>query len=166
MNLKTLALSRTRHIFTTALVAVMALGTSLTAAAQGGPHEGTPYFQSVICYSASTNQCEALFPAVPAKKILVVEFIASSIGTPTPLSDAEFFDTNHVAFITILHTLQSTDNTGNKIYVASQPMLYFFTAGETPLFAMNAQAGGFEFMSGSVTLTGHLIDAPPAESGH
>lgn len=166
MNLKTLALSRTRHTFTTALMAVLALGTSLTAAAQGGPHEGAPYFQTITCYSQTTNQCEALFPAVPAKKILVVEFIASSVATPTPLSDAEFFDTNHVAFISILHTLQSTDTTGNKVYVASQPMLYFFTAGETPYFVMNAQAGGFEFMSGSVTLTGYLIDAPPTESAH
>jgi hypothetical protein len=117
----------------------------------------SPYYQTVTCYSSNSNQCTAQFSVVPANKRLVVEYIASSVDTPTALTIAEF-DAAGSIFIPILHTLQGNDPAGNKIYVASQPMLYFFEAGQAPYYVMNAQAGGFEFMSGSITLTGYLVD--------
>ena len=156
MILKTHSLSSYGRIFTTALIAVLGLGASQTAAAQHV--EGTPYYQSAICYSATTNQCTAVFPTVPAKKMLVVKYIASNVDTATPLSVAEF-DVNGQIFIPILHTLQGPDPGGYSIYVASQPMIYFFTAGQSPNFLMFSQAGPVEFMSGQVTLTGYLVDA-------
>jgi hypothetical protein len=116
-----------------------------------------PYYQSVTCYNASSNQCQALFPAVPSNMRLVVQYINSSIDTPTPLITGEF-DVNGTIFMPILFTQQGNDSAGNKIYIASQPMLYYFEAGQTPYFVMNAQAGGFEFMSGQVTLTGYLVN--------
>lgn len=116
----------------------------------------SPYYQTVTCYSESTNQCSAQFPVVPANKRLVVQYIASSIDTPTPLINVELVA--NASFISILHTLQGTDASGSNIYIASQPMLYYFEAGQQPIFVMNAKAGGFEFMSGSVTLTGYLVN--------
>jgi hypothetical protein len=117
----------------------------------------SPYYQTVSCYSASTNQCEAFFPAVPANMRLVVQYINSSVDTPTALQSAEF-DVGGTIFMPILHTLQGNDSAGNKIYVASQPMLYYFEAGQQPRFVDNAQAGSFTFMSGAVTLTGYLVN--------
>jgi hypothetical protein len=115
-----------------------------------------PYYQTVSCYSATSNQCYALFPPVPANMRLVVEFVASDVDTPTPLSVAEFFTAG--GFVPILHTLQGNDPAGNKIYVANQPWRYYFEAGQQPYIVMNAQAGSFEFMSGSVTVTGYLVN--------
>ena len=119
-----------------------------------------PYYQTVPCYSASSNQCQALFPAVPANMRLVVQYINSSIDTPTPFISGEF-DVNGTIFLPILHTLQGNDSAGNKIYIASQPMLYYFEAGQQPYFVENAQTGVFMFMSGSVTLTGYLVKLAP-----
>jgi hypothetical protein len=117
----------------------------------------SPYYQTEACYNASENQCSALFPAVPANTRLVVQYINSSVDTPTALISAEF-DVGGTIFMPILHTLQGNDSGGNKIYVASQPMLYYWEAGQQPYLVMNAQAGGFQFMSGQVTLTGYLVN--------
>ena len=116
-----------------------------------------PYYQTVTCYSASSPQCTAQFPVVPPNKRLVVEFISSSVDTPTALSTVEFFAAGP-SFIPILHTLQGNDSQGNKIYVASQPMLYYFEAGQAPYLVMNALPGTPTFMSGGVTLTGHYVN--------
>jgi len=117
----------------------------------------SPYYQTAGCVSGNSNICYAVFPTVPANKRLVVEYINSSVDTPTALGLVEF-DVNGGIFMPILHTLQGNDPGGNKIYVASQPMLYYWEAGQAPLIVMIAQAGAFEFMSGQVTLTGHLVD--------
>jgi len=117
-----------------------------------------PYYQTVNCVSQTTNQCLAQFSTVPPNKRLVVEYIASSVDTPTAFVSGEF--SAPAGFISILHTQQGNDPAGNKIYVASQPMLYYFEAGQTPFFVMNAQAGSFTFMSGEVTLTGHYVNVP------
>ena len=116
-----------------------------------------PYYQTVSCYSASSNQCTAQFPAVPANMRLVVQYINSSVDTPTALQTGEF-DVGGTIFMPILFTQQGNDSQGNKIYIASQPMLYYFEAGQAPYFVMNAQTAGFEFMSGQVTLTGYLVN--------
>lgn len=118
-----------------------------------------PYYQTVTCYSASSPQCTAQFPVVPPNKRLVVQFISSSVDTPTALSTVEFFATGP-SFIPILHTQQGLDSVGNKIYIASQPMLYYFEAGQAPYLVMNALPGGFTFMSGQITLTGYYVNTP------
>jgi hypothetical protein len=117
-----------------------------------------PYYQTASCVS-NTSQCAAQFPQVPPNKRLVVQYFESSVDTPTALSDGEF-ETPNVNFLPILYTLQGNDPTGNKIYVSSQPMLYYFEAGQAPFFVMNAQTGGFNFMSGEVTLTGYYVNVP------
>jgi hypothetical protein len=117
-----------------------------------------PYYQTETCFSGSSNQCAAQFPAVPSNKRLVVEYISSSVDTPTAFISGEFSAAG--GFIPILHTMQGNDVEGNKIYVASQPMLYYFEAGQIPLFVMNAQLASFTFMSGEVTLTGYYVTTP------
>lgn len=135
---------------------ILTLGASEEARAAGLAR--APYSQTETCYSASTNQCTATFPAVPAGKLLVVQYVASSVDTPTALESGEF-DVDGQAFIPMLYTLQGSDPGGNKIYVGNQAFLYYFQAGQQPYFVMNAQSGGFEFMSGQVTLTGYITGA-------
>ena len=115
-----------------------------------------PYQQQVTCYSANTNQCVAIFPEVPMNKRLVVQYISSSLDTPTPLVNVEF--STGTAIFPILHTMQGNDASGNKIYVASQPMLYTFEAGQRPFVVMNTAAGAFTFVSGGIMLSGHYVD--------
>jgi hypothetical protein len=124
----------------------------------------SPYSETALCVSETTNQCEAHFAAVPPNKRLVVEFIASSVDTPTTLINEEFVISGgpSVIFMPILQTLQGGDPVGNKIYIANQPMLYYFESGHAPLFGMNAQTGAHEFMSGEVTLSGYYVNLPSA----
>ena len=117
----------------------------------------SPYYKSVTCYSASSNQCAAQFPVVPANKRLVVQQFFGSVDTPTSLSVGEFVQGDSI-LIPILFTYQGPDPANNKIYVANQPILYYFEAGQAPSFSMNAASGPFVFMSGSVTLTGYMVD--------
>jgi hypothetical protein len=116
----------------------------------------SPYTAFLPCYSQTTNSCTAFFPAVPAGMRLVVEFISSSVDTPTSLSNVDFYGNGAQA--SPLFTLQGNDAAGNKIYIANQPMLAYFEAGQTPSVAVFAQSANFEFVSGSVTLTGHLVN--------
>jgi hypothetical protein len=151
MHVNSISTRTRRRVLAGLLVALFVPVAGRAAAAKA-----TPYAQTVTCYSASTNQCTALFPAVPANMQLVVQFVASSVATPTALASLEF-DVVGIGFIPILHTLQGNDSSGNKIYVASQPFTYYFAAGQQPYIDMNAQPGSFEFMSGQITLTGYLI---------
>ena len=118
-----------------------------------------PYYQTAQCVSQNTGQCIAQFPAVPANKRLVVQYFESSVDTPTSFITGEF-ETAGGNFLPILYTQQGNDPAGSKIYVSSQPMLYYFEAGQAPFFVMNAQSGGFNFMSGEVTLTGYYVNLP------
>jgi hypothetical protein len=87
---------------------------------------------------------------------LVVRFISARVDTPTSLSNVDFYGNGAQA--SPLYTMQGNDSAGNKIYIANQPLLVYFEAGQTPSIVMFAQAGNFEFVSGSVTLTGYLVN--------
>ena len=115
-----------------------------------------PYTGSLACYSASTNSCSAFFPAVPANMELVVQHISMSVDTPTPLSNVDFYGNGAQA--SPLLTLQGNDSAGNSIYIGNQPLLAYFSAGQTPSLAVFTKSANFEFVSGSVTLTGYLVN--------
>ena len=116
-----------------------------------------PYIQQVSCYSPSTNQCTAFFPAVPTGMRLVVEHVNLSLDTGSALSHVDIAG-NGAIIETPLLQLQGTDAAGNNIYVGNQPFLTYYEAGQTPNVSMFSQSAGFEFMSGAVTLTGYLIN--------
>jgi hypothetical protein len=115
-----------------------------------------PYTAFLPCYSANTNSCTAFFPAVPANMELVVEHISMSVDTPTALANVDFYGNGAQA--SPLLTVQGKDASGNTIYIGNQPLLAYFSAGQTPSVAVFANAGSFEFVSGSVTLTGYLVN--------
>jgi hypothetical protein len=115
-----------------------------------------PYTALLPCYSASTNSCTAFFPAVPANTELVIEHISMSVDTPTALSNVDFY--GNAAQASPLLTLQGADSAGNSIYIANQPLLAYFSAGQTPSIAVFAKSAAFEFVSGSVTLTGYTVN--------
>jgi hypothetical protein len=58
----------------------------------------------------------------------------------------------------LLLGLQGQDPAGNNIYVANQPFLMYYEAGQTPSVSMFSKAAGSQFMSGQVTLTGYLVN--------
>jgi hypothetical protein len=115
-----------------------------------------PYLQSLACYSSTTNQCAVFFPAVPAGMTLVIEHISVSADTPTPLQSVDIYGNGIIQ--SIYMPLQGTDSQGNSIYTSSQPYLSYYTAGQTPSAAINTKSAGFEFISGSVTFTGYLVN--------
>lgn len=115
------------------------------------------YTAFLPCFSQTTNTCTTFFPAVPAGMRLVVQFISASVDTPTNLSYVYFYG-NGAAQASPLFTMQGNDQAGKKVYIANQPMLAYFEAGQTPSIAMFAQTGSLESMSGAVTLTGYLVN--------
>ena len=116
----------------------------------------SPYYQNATCIITNSNLCSIQFPPVPANSRLVVQFISSDIVTVTALQTAGFL-TSPNTLAPILHTFQGNDSSGDKIYVASQPMLYYWEAGQTPQFNFYALPGD-SAMVGSVTLTGYLVN--------
>jgi hypothetical protein len=116
-----------------------------------------PYVESVVCYQAGSNSCYAFFPAVPANTRLVVEHANASLDTGSAFSHMDISG-NGVIIEQLLLELQGQDPAGNKIYVANQPFLMYYEAGQTPTVSMFSKAGGSQFMSGQVTLTGYLVN--------
>ena len=116
-----------------------------------------PYHQQVTCYSASTNTCTAFFPTVPAGMRLVVEHVNLSLDTPTPLSYVDIGGNGAIIENPLL-ALQGKDPGGNSVYIGNQPMLMYYEAGQAPAVAMFSQAGAFQFMSGTATFTGYLVN--------
>jgi hypothetical protein len=115
-----------------------------------------PYIQTLPCYTQTTNQCAAFFPAVPAGMTLVIEHISVSADTPTALVSADVYGNGPIQAVYM--PLQGTDSEGNNVYVTSQPYLSYYTAGQTPSVAINTKSAGFMFISGAVTFTGYLIN--------
>ncbi len=115
-----------------------------------------PYAQQVTCYIVNSNQCSAIFPAVPANMRLVVEHVNISVDTPTPLVGVDLGMGGMILYP--LMTLQGQDPAGNSVYIANQPLLMYAEAGTTPAVTINTRTGGFEFISSSITLTGYLVN--------
>ncbi len=115
-----------------------------------------PYIQNVTCYSASANTCTVFLPAVPAGMRLVVEHLNVSMDTPTALISVDISGNGTIMFPFMQK--MSSDSAGNSIYVANQPFLSYYEAGQTPEVSMFAAAGGFTFVSGNVTFTGYLVN--------
>ncbi|MBV9158654.1 MAG: hypothetical protein JO097_20510 [Acidobacteriaceae bacterium] len=146
------ALGVTGHFFAKPLMAAVA------ALTKNIDERGrNPYYQQVVCYNASGNTCYAFFPAVPAGMRLVVEHINMSIDTATAFSAADIAGNGGIIEQPLL-TVQGQDSSGHNIYVANQPFLMYYEAGQTPEVSIFSQAGGSAFMSGQATLTGYLVN--------
>jgi hypothetical protein len=115
----------------------------------------TPYMQTLSCNANGLTSCESLFPAVPANKRLVIEHINGFVGTFTNLSAVSFIGNGTIR--NIFFQLQGT-NGGNNIYVANQPFLTYFEAGQTPEYFVGVNPGSFVFITSAVTITGYLVD--------
>jgi hypothetical protein len=116
-----------------------------------------PYYQTAYCSNLGGNVCAANFNAVPANTRLVVQYISSGIDTATPLLSASFNLPGNIS-IPILHTLQSTDSQGNRFYVASQPMTYYYEPNTAPYYLEVAQPGSNASIAGNVTLVGYYVN--------
>jgi hypothetical protein len=116
-----------------------------------------PYIQSITCFTATLNNCTAFFPPVPAGMRLVVEHINISVDTPTALSNVDLSGNASIIEYPFLQQ-QGTDLGGNMIYIANQLMLTYYEAGQTPEISIFTKAGGFQFISSGITLTGYLVN--------
>jgi hypothetical protein len=116
-----------------------------------------PYIQSVNCFTSTQNSCTVFFPAVPAGMRLVVEHVNMSVDTPTPLANVDISGNGPIIENPFLQ-VQGNDPAGNTIYIANQPFLTYYEAGQTPAISIFAKAGGFQFISSGITLTGYLVN--------
>jgi hypothetical protein len=115
-----------------------------------------PYMQTLACYSSTLSQCQVFFPVVPPNKRLVIEHVNASVDSPTALSVVDFSGNGTIQHV--LMQLQGQDSAGNNIYVANQPFLTYFEAGQQPSYAVFAKTGAFQFVSAGMTITGYLVD--------
>jgi hypothetical protein len=111
----------------------------------------TPYQQRVVC-DGINGGCNAVLPPVPPHTRLVVEYVAASLvidnGQPRLFMTAAPNNAN-IPFNPVFQQ-------GNQ-YVATQPMIAFFEAGQSPTVVLtNDFAGGLVSLDGVVT--GYLVD--------
>jgi len=118
-----------------------------------------PYMQSMAraCPGGSAVICQAVFPAVPAGKRLVVERVNASIvfaaagvriaGLLTPLNTLFYFP------------LHLTDPRGESdpVFLVNESTLAFFEAGQSPIFhvVFNSRSD-VPFINS--TISGYLVD--------
>ncbi len=101
-----------------------------------------PYIQTLNCANPTGPQCEANFPAVPANMRLVVEHVNVWVGTATALQQVVITGNNTFEYPFLQQ--QGADLGGNIIYVANQPLLTYFEAGETPAYTVYTQPGSIQ----------------------
>jgi hypothetical protein len=116
-----------------------------------------PYLQQSAC-SQDSIECTITFPAVPANTRLVVEHVNVIVNSATPLAAVYIYQPEYA--MSPLLTLQGKDGSGNNIYVANQPFLTYYSAGQTPIASVDAQfaqSGGY-YVGAVITLTGYLVN--------
>jgi hypothetical protein len=115
-----------------------------------------PYSQELSCFSNTSGACSVSFPNVPANMRLVVEHINVSVSTTTPIEAVEIIGSNVVN--APLLTLQGKDFAGKNLYIANQPLLFYFSAGEAPAVEAYVLPGNSIYVAADITLTGYLVN--------
>ena len=116
-----------------------------------------PYLQTVSCLTNTSNECTVSFPAVPANKRLVVEHVNVAVETVTPLSNVALSGNSFTSLFPFLQ-LQSQGGPVGFFYIANQPLLTYYEAGQSPQLDVAANAGTSETVASSATLSGYLVD--------
>jgi hypothetical protein len=118
----------------------------------------TPYGQTASCFTAGSTVCPAIFPAVPANKRLVIEHVNGyvGVGTPGSLLSLAALQGNNLLVHYIFFQVQGSDQFNNTIYIANQPTLAYFEAGQTPNFFVGIKPSAVIF--DQLTITGYLVD--------
>jgi hypothetical protein len=118
-----------------------------------------PYTQFAFCSDPLSGSCTASFSAVPSNKRLVIEHVNLFVdmqSSSSLLSNVLFGD-NFGAPLYIFGQLQSSNISEGNIYVANQPLLAYFEAGQTPFFGAAAQSTGSPILA-RLWITGYLVD--------
>jgi hypothetical protein len=116
----------------------------------------SPYGQTAACNTTGSTVCAAIFPAIPANKRVVIEHVNGYVRTPGNLLFLAVLDGNNPLVHYIFFQVQGTDQSNNSIYIANQPTLTYFEAGQTPNFVVNINSAAA--ISGQLTITGYLVD--------
>jgi hypothetical protein len=116
----------------------------------------TPFTQHLNCDNTGSTGCQAFFSAVPANKRLVIEHVNGAVQTASNLSNVAF-GSALATLQFIPFQLQSTAGADN-IYIANQPLLAYFEAGQAPFYFVIIQPGATEFINGQLTITGYSVD--------
>jgi hypothetical protein len=116
----------------------------------------TPYAQTSSCSKPATTVCVAIFPAVPPGKRLVVEHVNGLVVAPAGL----LYITDLVGYLGLNHYIslqvQGVNPAGDSIYIANQPLLTYYEAGQTPNWDVNISSPAD--MTIQLTITGYLVD--------
>jgi hypothetical protein len=87
-----------------------------------------------------------------------LEHIKVTLYTAIPVSHVDIYSPGAGSTESPILTLQGQDYVGNNIYVANEPFLTYYEAGQTPTSAIYVQPGNNEYIAGHVTLTGYLVN--------
>jgi hypothetical protein len=116
----------------------------------------TPYGQTASCSTPGSTVCTAIFPVVPANKRVVIEHVSGYVRTAANLLYLAVLDGNNPLLHFIFFQVQGSDQSNNSIYIANQPTLTYFEAGQTPNFVVNLKSSAA--ITTQLTITGYLVD--------
>jgi hypothetical protein len=118
-----------------------------------------PYSQTAFCNSSGSNTCQVFFPVVPPNKRLVIEHVNGLLVTNVTLGlvyvSGNLNSSPETTEQPILFGLQSSF--GDFTYIANEPFLTYFEAGQSPAIFIQVAVGA-GFIESQVTLTGYLVD--------
>ncbi len=119
------------------------------------------YSQQMSCYSGLTA-CDAYFPAIPAKKKLVIEKATITVETNTRLKYISFYG-DRIENVPV----QSRGRNGarNHVYATDRAIQTCVRAGDQPNFKVVVSKGFSAFSNSQIELSGYLVDADPAPGG-
>jgi hypothetical protein len=117
-----------------------------------------PYMVVALCDPQGLNSgCKAMFPAVPANRRLVVEYINGFVFTDrTQFHGAFLFPSALSPLVLSLPTHFESGDIGTRDqYSVSMPVVLYYEAGQIPSAEVFAGSGP---VGGDFALSGYLVD--------
>jgi hypothetical protein len=121
-----------------------------------------PYMLQTQCDGGPgpTSQCAASFPAVPANRRFVVEYINGDLAVMHTQFSGAFLEVPSVgpSFIFLASHFELTNANNYDLYSVSMPVVLYYEAGQMPVVHIHASSLGNDPALGSLTLSGYLVD--------
>ena len=123
-----------------------------------------PYGRQVTGNAVNTSSCDAIFPAVPANKLLVVEYVNGAINPVSGIGIDEVFMNTQAGSnaLRLSARLEAAASLGSGAkYSLNQPIIAYFDSAHQPPLVAAQLVGAISAGSNAVctfTLTGYLVD--------
>jgi hypothetical protein len=120
-----------------------------------------PYIVSATCFSRPfSGVCMASFPAVPANRRLVVEYVNGQLDADHGLFSSAYLSVPSASSfpIRLASHVESFDDF-RDLYSISMPVVFYYEAGQMPVVSVQATVlAENPLRGGSFTLSGYLVD--------